>query len=218
VRSIRRGIRRAASVGMVVAISSSWGSLPAAGQELNELHVAGGWTAGLLVGNASDFLDGGAGPWLSLEWIGARQPSLGVAVGVERLRLDDDTDQGTGARARNALIFASVGPTVGVWLGPMRPWVGAFAGIMSGHWTTEWRGRENDGRNAAFAWGAGAGLRARLKGGDHPISIGGEVRATKTGTLSFARAPVFGRLLRPTGLVAWDLVLLSLRLGVSVGL
>jgi hypothetical protein len=67
-------------------------------------------------------------------------------------------------------------------------------------------------------WGAGAGLQVRLTEGNHPVSLGGEARLTDAGTLSFARAPAFDPPPAPTGLIARDVALISLRLGVSVGL
>jgi opacity protein-like surface antigen len=154
----------------------------------------------------------------AVAWRVERRASLGAAVTAEWVRLADDTDEATGARARNSLLSASVGPTLGVWLGPVRPWVGGFAGMTLSLWSTEWSGQRGSGSASAFAWGAGAGLQVRVTEGDHPVSIGGEARLTDTGTLRFARAPAFDPPPAPTGLISRDVALLSLRVGVSVGL
>jgi opacity protein-like surface antigen len=98
----------------------------------------------------------------AVAWRVERRASLGAAVTAEWVRLADDTDEATGARARNSLLSASVGPTLGVWLGPVRPWVGGFAGMTLSLWSTEWSGQRGSGSDSAFAWGAGAGLQVRF--------------------------------------------------------
>jgi opacity protein-like surface antigen len=209
----------AGSVATAAVLCALAGAVPLSAQGRTQgLHLGGGWVGGLLVGDASDFLDGGSGPWISLEWRGERRASLGATVTAEWVRLADDTDELTGARARNSLLSVSAGPTLGVWLGPARPWVGGFAGVTLSRWSTEWSGQRGRGSASAFAWGAGAGLQVRLTAGNHPVSIGGEARLTDTGTLSFARAPAFDPPPAPTGLISRDVALLSLRVGVSVTL
>lgn len=214
-----RASRWARFVGAAAVVYALAGAVPLFAQGgAQGLHAGGGWVGDLLVGDASDFLDGGYGPWISLEWRGERRASLGAAVTAEWVRLADDTDEPTGARARNSLLSVSVGPTLGVWLGPVRPWVGGFAGVTLSRWSTEWSGQKGRGSDSAFAWGAGVGLQVRLTEGNHPASIGGEARLTDAGTLSFARAPAFDPPPAPTGLISRDVALLSLRVGVSVGL
>jgi opacity protein-like surface antigen len=214
--AIRTGASRAASVGMAVVWLLA-AALPSSAQS-PDLYLGGGWGAALLIGDSSDFLDGGDGPWISLEWRGERRASLGAAVSAEWVRLADDADEGTGARARNALLTASAGPTLGVWLGPVRPWLGGFVGVALGRWSTEWSGLEQGGSAAALSWGAGAGLQARVSRGDHPVSLGAEARLTDTGTLDFARAPALDQPPQPTGLIARDVAMVSLRAGISIGL
>jgi opacity protein-like surface antigen len=218
-KTVRGGILAAGCVGTAAALCLLAPSAPLSAQAAAPgLHVGGGWVADLLVGDASDFLDGGSGPWVSLEWRGAGRASIGAAVTSEWARLADDTDESTGARARNSLLSVSAGPTLGVWLGPVRPWLGGFAGVTLSRWSTQWSGQRGRGSDAAFAWGAGGGLQVRLTSGAHPLSMGAEARLTDTGRLDFARAPAFDPPPAPTGLITRDVVLLSLRLGISVGL
>ena len=190
----------------------------ASAQEPPRAHVGAGIGRALIVGDASDFLDGGSTRFLFADFRMDARERLHVRVDGSLAPLEDDEDQFTNARAENDLLLLVGGPQVGVALGPVRPYIGAVAGLASVRWSTDrpGSGEDEDGTEGTFAWGGHGGIAFRLGAGDHPVLLRIEARILDLGTLPFARAPDPAGP-APTGLIREDIAVLGLRAGISLG-
>lgn len=190
----------------------------ASAQEPPRAHVGAGIGRALIVGDASDFLDGGSTRFLFADFRMDARERLHVRVDGSMAPLEDDEDPFTNARAENDLLLLVAGPQVGVALGTVRPYVGVVAGLGSVRWSTDrpGSGEDEDGMEGTFAWGAHGGVAFRLGAGDHPVALRVEARVLDLGTLPFARAPD-PTTPSPTGLIRQDIAVLGLRAGVSIG-
>jgi hypothetical protein len=175
--------------------------------------VSAGAVLGLLVGDDSDFLDGGIGSWAAVRWQSGSS-GFGLAGTLTWLPLDEDSDGLTGARANNAFIAVLAGPTLSAELGPVRPWVGLLGGAVAVRSTRETEAQVVHATDAAFGWWGGGGLAFPM---GRSVALEVEAGLTGTGTLAFARAPALDGQ-APTGLLWRDVTLLSLRLGVRIEL
>jgi hypothetical protein len=185
-------------------------------------HVGAGLGATLLVGDASDFLDGGGGRFLFTDLRLDGRGVVSLRIDASASGLEDDEDGLSGARAENDLVVISAGPQVNAFLGERwRPYVGVVAGVAATVWRTEVPTSvgddiEDDGGEAAFAWGAHAGLGFILDQGDHPVGIRVEARLLDAGALPFARAPALSGG-APTEVITEDVGLLELRIAITLG-
>jgi len=190
-------------------------------QEGPRNRVGGAVSANLLVGDASDFLDGALNPALFAErTLDARQ-RFAFRIDASLGGLADDEDTLTGARGENALLIIVAGPQVEGRIGGMlRPYAGPLAGITTVSWkTVEGAGganAEETGSSTAFAWGGHAGLGVLLARGAHPLTLRLDGRILDTGTLQFARAPDPATSL-PTGVIRENIAVLTLQLGLAIG-
>lgn len=165
---------------------------------------------GLLVG--SELLDGGVGGDLSV--------SVGlIPTGHVRARLDVGflpLAESTGPRedpgltADNALLTLFVGPEVGLALGPVNPYVTAFAGAAVNRWDA---GPVGNGSDWAAAWGVGVGLRIRLHGDQRPVGLELAGRVVDPGPVDMAGIGGLGPFVGEE-----DFGALMLRAGLTLGL
>lgn len=216
--TMRRG--RGATARVVLGLLGAVvGVRPAAAQEgrARAWSVGARVSANQVVGDASDFLDGGIGAGLSLAWSPRHLHGLGLRADGVWSPLDGDVDGLTGARADNTLLSLVAGPTFEIPVGPVHPWVAGWVG-----WTTSrWEARSSEGHRrgtrTAATWGGSAGLRIRLSDGSRPLALRLEAGLNDTGELSFARAPDPTRPTEPTGVIERDVAILSLGVGLVLG-
>jgi hypothetical protein len=161
----------------------------------------------LLVGDASDFLDGGLG---ILGAVGrAASGPLWIRADVSYLGLDADASPSE--RADNAILSLGVGPELGVGWPGLRFYLRGSAGLMANFQS---RSRLSLPEETTWAGmlGGGLGIRIRLSSGSHPVALdlGGDV--FKTGELAFARSSESG------GVSNQELGIITLRAGLTVGL
>lgn len=99
--------------------------------------LSGGLEGVLVVGESSDFLDGGTGVGLGVTWLPGPGSALGLTVRARRVGLEPDRDGLTDAEARNTLYSVTVGPLLQASVGPLRPCLEGSVGFTSSRWTTE---------------------------------------------------------------------------------
>jgi hypothetical protein len=192
----------------------------AAGQELPRAHVGAGLGLDLLVGDASDFLDGGGSRFLMADFRMDARDFFHIRIDGALTTLEDDEDQFTGARAENDVLALLVGPQLSRPFGRWRPYAAVLAGTVAVHWRTESGSGFDDDEDdieGAFALGAHAGLAFTLDEGDHPIALRLEARLIDGGTVPFARAPDPATPQSPTGLTHQDIAMLGVRVAVTLG-
>jgi opacity protein-like surface antigen len=193
----------------------------AAAQAPARVHVGAGLGIDLLVGDASDFLDGGGSRYLQADFRVTASDRLHVRVDGASTGLEDDEDEGTGIVAKNDVVVLVAGPQVSLPLGRFRPYAGLVGGLAAVAWETEGSfgggDVDDDGVEATFAWGGHAGLGFTVSEGDHPVAFRVEARLLDAGSADFARAPDFDDPGQPAGLIREDFALLGVRLGVTLG-
>jgi len=209
--------------GLVAAASMLPMSAPceAGAQAAPRAHVGAGLGLNLLVGDGSDFLDGGVGRFLFADFRLDERGRFGIRVDASSGGLEDDEDEMFDSRAENDLIVFVAGPQLTAHLGGrLRPYAAALAGMAAVHWETveDVLGEEieDDDAETAFAWGAHAGLGVVLDEGDHPVTLRFEARLLDTGALTFARAPAPNGT-APTGLIREDIAVFAVRVAISLG-
>jgi hypothetical protein len=190
----------------------------AAAQAPPSVRFGAGLSGDLLVGDASDFLDGAVGQFLMADIRIDSADRFRIRLDAGLTGLVDDEDQGTGAVAMNDVVTLLAGPQLTGHIGRFDPYVGGLAGMLAILWSTEQPGADdNSGAEAGLAWGAHAGLGFTLDAGSHPVVLLAEARILDTGTFSFARAPDPVNTGSPTGLIRADFAALSIRVGVTLG-
>lgn len=196
-------------------------ALPAFAQDEPRVRVGAGLSKDLLVGKASDFLDGGDGRFLLGDFRLGAGNLLSVRVDGSWSSLVDDEDEFAGSRAENDVLILAVGPQLTATLGRFRPYAAALAGFTTVVWHTEvdtFEGEiEDDGSESGMAWGGHAGLGFTLDRGDHPVVVQLEARLLDAGEFAFARAPDVIRPEAPVGLLRQDFAAFSLRLAFTLG-
>jgi hypothetical protein len=199
----------------VIAVSLDVAMVEA--QDPPRVRFGAGLTGDLLVGDASDFLDGGGGRFLMADFRLDERDRFQLRLDGTWTGLDHDTDEVTGATAENDLFMLMAGPQLTGRIGRFRPYGAGLAGLVTIAWRTDpgIGDRESD-VEGGLAWGAHAGLGIVLDEGDHPVMLQAEARLIQAGEYAFGRAPaVVGQ--GPVGLVRSDFGVLSLRVGVTLG-
>jgi hypothetical protein len=188
------------------------------GQELPRFRIGGGGAADLLVGNASDFLDGGLGGFLGVEYRLDAGDHLRLYVDGGWSALKDDRDPILATTAENAVFTILGGPRLVGHFGPLRPFVAPSLGILGVRWRFEPGriGGDDAGTETGLAWGAHAGLAVSI-GSDYPLELGLEGRLLQAGEYGFARAPA------PSGgdsagFVRTDFGVISVRLSAMIAM
>jgi hypothetical protein len=188
------------------------------GQEPPRFRIGGGAAADLLVGNASDFLDGGVGGFVGVEYRLDAGDHLRLYVDGGWRALKDDRDRILATSAENSVFTILGGPRLVGHLGPLRPFVAPSLGILGVRWRFEpgRAGGDDAGTETGFAWGALAGLAVSI-GSGHPIEIGLDGRLLNAGEYDFARVPA------PTGgssagFLRTDFGMISVRLSATIAL
>jgi opacity protein-like surface antigen len=166
---------------------------------------------GLVVGDDTDFLDSGVGPWARVRWRSGTT-AFGLELSGAWLPLVEDTDARTRARADNAILTLLAGPTLSTDLGSVTLWGGALLGVVGVRWSHELPARSSRGTDWSFGWRSAAGADVRVS---HRIALGAEAGVTRVGTLSFARAPATDTG-PPVGLVERAVSLLTVRIGFTI--
>ncbi len=170
-------------------------------------EVGAALIGGLLVGDASDFLDSGLGV---LGAVG-RSVSGPLWIRADVWYLGLDADASPSERADNAILSVGVGPELDVGWPVLRFYVRGPAGLVA-----NFQDRSGSGLPEKTTWAGmlagGLGIRVRLSSGSHPLALdlGGDV--FKTGELVFARSSVSG------GESHQELGIITLRAGITVGL
>lgn len=185
-------------------------------QNAPRLRAGAGVAATLLVGDASDFLDGSLGLFLTADIRVDRRDIVGLHIDASWGGLEDAADPLAGTRATNDLLIVVGGPEIRGSVGRLRPYAAALAGAATVFWKTTGPSADDEGSGAAFAWGGHAGLGFVLDAGRHPVTLSADARVLDAGTLPFGRTheSAGGE---PLGLSREDVALLSLRIGLSVG-
>lgn len=193
-------------------------SSPLLGQPVTRsgVTVTSGVEAGLWVGDASDSLDGGWGPWVAVGWRPSGGP-VGWTVDGTWVVLEEDTDPFGGA-AENATLLVLTGPTAVADWGPVRPRAGLVAGVAAGSWEARSGAGGEDGTGTAFAWGGTLGLAVTLVGGERRLSLRAGGRILDVGELDFARAPAPGGHPGTAGVSREDFGTVEVRLGLTLSL
>jgi len=202
---------------MLAAAAISVFASGAQAQDPPRFRLGAGLTGDLLVGDASDFLDGGSGRFLMADVRIDERDRFHIRMDGTWTGLDDDEDGSTGSRAENDLFMLMAGPQLTGRVGRFRPYGAALAGLVTVSWHTEpdIAGKDSD-VEGGLAWGAHAGLGIVLDEGAHPVVMQAEARVVQAGAYAFGRAPaVVGN--APVGLVRSDFGVLSLRIGVTLG-
>ena len=186
----------------------------------SRVYLGAGVGADLLVGDASDFLDGGGSRYLMADFRVDGDDRIHIRLDGSRSALEDDEDALTGATAENDLFMLLGGPQLSREIGRFRPYVAGLVGRAGVRWQTDANtggDDEDDGSGSAFAWGAHAGVGFTLDRGSHPVALRVEARLVDTGTLPFARAPAPGNTQQPVGILRQDIAVFSLRAAVTLG-
>jgi len=186
----------------------------------SRVYIGAGVGADLLVGDASDFLDGGGSRFLMADFRMDRDDRIHIRLDGSRSALEDDEDGLTGATAENDLFMLLGGPQLSREVGRFRPYAAGLVGVAGVRWQTDANmggDDEDDGSDSAFAWGAHAGLGFTLDRGSHPVALRVEARLVDVGTLPFARAPAPGNTQQPVGILRQDIAVFSLRAAVTLG-
>ncbi len=188
------------------------------GQEASPLSVSVGAAATLAVGDESDFLDGGIGPWAGLTWAPPSSSHFRLGLDAAWIPFADDRDGLTGARADNVVLTVFLRPELYAEAGPLRPFVALEAGAALAHWRLQDASGSRSGWESAGAWGGGAGLDVQVAGGRHAVSLRAGGWIADLGELALGRAPDPASSTNAPGTVAVNMALLSLRLGVQIAM
>ena len=212
----RQGIARAVCSGLLLASVAS----ASAAQAPARVHVGAGLGINLLVGDASDFLDGGGSRYLQADFRITEDERFHVRLDGAFIGLDDDEGFGD-IVAENGVALLTVGPQLTLPLGRWRPYLGLLVGsALVGRSVDGSFGDEEidyEEADAAFAFGGFAGLGFVLDEGDHPVAIRIEGRVLDAGPAAFARAPAPADTSRPFGTIHEDFAVLGLRIGMTLG-
>lgn len=195
-------------------------SLNAQSAAAPRVRVGAGIGLDLVVGEQSDFLDGGSSRFLMAAFRFTENDFLHVRLDAAFTALEDDEDEFSGARAQNDMYSLLVGPQISLPLGRLRPFAATLAGVASIHRDLyvppEFVNLSEQGTSSAFAWGVHTGLSFTVDQGDHPVAFQMEARLLDPGMLDFARRPELGRH-ESTAPLRDDVAVLSLRLSVTLG-
>lgn len=171
----------------LVLAAAMLAAVPAAAQEVPRSAVSVGPVAGRPAAEFRDRMGDGYGLGLrSLQRLDARGwLALRIEGGFllqERQRDEIPTSE-TGSlelATSNTLVFAGIGPQVGLPRGPVRPYAHAFAGMHYLVTEAAYEGRTREGESfevvsnfedQAFAYGGGAGVYVPLRAGRSPLSL-----------------------------------------------
>jgi hypothetical protein len=168
--------------------------------------------AGLLVGDASDFLDGGFGLQGSVRWYAPRR-WIAARTAIGFLALSQKRDEVSGITTDNTLVHVLVGPELILPLGPVEPHAFGVVGLAVNLLDTDGPGGGADETDAAFAYGAGGGLRVIVRAGRHPLAVQANAAIVNAGELDFSTLGVEGSSAQEE-----DIVSLILSVGLSAGL
>jgi Outer membrane protein beta-barrel domain len=203
----------------VVLLLLSLASASAA-QTPARVHVGAGLGLSLLVGDASDFLDGGGSRYLQADFRITEDERFHVRIDGAFIGLDDDEGFGD-IVAENGVALLTVGPQLTLPLGRWRPYGGLLVGsaLVGRSVEGSFGGEEIDYEegDAAFAFGGFAGLGFVLDEGARPVAIRIEGRVLDVGPAAFARAPDPADTSRPFGTIHEDFAVLGLRIGMTLG-
>jgi hypothetical protein len=194
--------------------------LPAQAQSSPRVRVGAGLGVDLLVGEASDFLDGGTSRFLMADFRLGQRERWHLRLDAMWGELEKDEDERTGARAENDLVGIMAGPQVTAVVGRLRPYAAALLGVTGVVWSTEVPAANDDVENdfeGGLSWGGHAGLGVTLDEGDHPVVLQVESRIIGSGARDFARAPDPANPSQPVGTIRRDFAALSIRIAVTLG-
>lgn len=168
--------------------------------------------AGLLVGDASDFLDSGFGLQGSLRWYAPKR-WIAARAAIGFLALSEGRDELSGITTDNTILNVLAGPELILRIGPVEPHLFGVAGLAVNVLNAEGPAGSIDETDATFAYGAGGGLRVIVSGGRHPLALHANAAIVNAGELDFATLAVGG-----PGAREEDIVSMLLSLGLSVGI
>lgn len=168
--------------------------------------------AGLLVGGASDFLDGGFGLQGSVHWY-APERWIAARAAIGFLALSKGRDERSGITTDNTLLNVLVGPELIFPIGPVEPHVFGVVGLAVNLLDATGPAGSTGETDAAFAYGAGGGLRVIMHAGRHPLALHGNGAIVRVGQLDFATLGVAGPSAQEE-----DIVSLILSVGLSIGI
>lgn len=202
-------------IGMTMRTSAVWGILLIIGL-VHPIHAKAQvtdpiWEVGLaatgnlLVGAASDFLDGGFG----LLGFGGRRVGESVWFRGDVLYFRLDSDEAASESADNAILSFGFGPELVLGGSSVRGYVRGVIGLVA-----NLQSRSNSSLGAESSWagmfGGGVGVRFRLGSSARApaLDLGGDV--LRTGNLDFVRTELL------QGVVRENVAILSLRAGLTV--
>lgn len=206
------------SAACLIAAAAVVSVRPASAQQPPRFRIGGGANADLLIGDARDFLDGGLGGFLGLEYRLDDRDNARLRVEGGWNALQDDRDGPTQSIATNSVYTLIAAARFVGHLGPIRPFVAPSLGILGVRWRFE-SGRvdaDDSGMDTGLAWGASAGIAVSV-GNDHPVEIGIEGRLLDAGDHDFARAPAPSGD-SATGFLRTDFAMMSVRLSIMIAI
>lgn len=166
---------------------------------------------GLLVGDASDFLDSGFGLQGSVRWYAQRWIAARATIGF--LALSEGRDELSGVTTDNTILNLLVGPELILHIGPVEPHLFGAVGLAINFLNAEGPAGSIDETDTAFAYGGGGGLRVVVHSGRHPLALQANAAIVDAGELDFATLSVGGPSARDQ-----DMVSLLLSIGLSLGI
>jgi hypothetical protein len=217
---------------------------PAAGQRPDEtlrpVRAYGGiqLLGAVPVGEFSDYIDGGGGLGLNLEWPIRAGGVLSLRGDIGWLLYGEETTevcfQSTNCRVTldltttNNIFFLNIGPQLGAPSGPVRPYFNASAGMAYFATTSSVKGDDSSENFASdtnfddftMSWGAGGGLRIPVSRGRTPVMIDLGAQYHGNGYVEYLTE---GNIIdHPGGPPTFDVTrsaadFVSIRLGVSIG-
>ena len=177
---------------------------PAVDAQTVDWSLGASASAGLFVGDGSDFLDAGLG----LDVVAVRRVASHVQVRAEGMLVFLDEQSGPGETAGNRLVVLGLGPELTASLGVVAPYARGFLGVAANSQI-----RSGSSLDEVTTWasalGGGVGLRISL-GAPLSLDLGGDL--VRLGELDFARTSQSA----PTN--PEDPFLLRLRLGLHLEL
>ena len=190
------------------------------------------------VGEFADYIDGGFGLGLNVEWPVAAESWLSLRGDLGWLLYGEETKkvcfESTGCRVTldltttNNIFFLNAGPQLGAPSGPIRPYVNASGGLAYFATTSSVKGDDSADSFASdtnfddftLAWGAGGGLLIPVSHGRTPVMIDIGAQYHGNGSVEYLKK---GDIIEnPSGpptlkVTRSDANFVSFRLGVTIG-